>query len=254
MREHTFLKLHIIVNFTFYMSLMLTYGLFFKEVNSPVWLIVYALVVVSVLASAVPDVLINLGVKGIGKGIVRVAIILKGAIFILIFTVMNYDNWRYISIIVALIAVMSIFVEVILGAQLKNVKVTSGEILRRLREDKSETSEKLIKYLIGNFVNLGLFINMQQSNVEIIIFSIICIGVHIYLSEKILSVIKETRNIKNWKIRLIMWLIHLGCMLCIVLKILPIAYLLMGFYWMAVTDIAREKETSVIRSKDENIF
>lgn len=249
--NYFFLKLHIIVNLVFYLGIVWTFNLFFKEDNSAVWLVVYLLVIASVLCSAIPDMLINMGVKGIKKSVVRCTAIFKGGMFVFIYTIMNYDNWVYIVAIAGIITVADVPVEMILGKQLRNVNVTVREIISRLDSFGDNGAEKLGKYLCYNILNIGLFINMQESTIETIIFAGLCLAIHYYLSEKLLLVIKQNRQVKVGKTRLIMWLIHCIIMVCSVLEIDSLCYILMGLYWMVITDIAIEKETAVIKINDE---
>lgn len=202
------------------------------------------LIMCTLLISCIPDMLINMDIAHISIMHHRMDLVEKVLIILL------NDFYLYTGrAILVPIAVGTVLLNIIsvcaVFRKMKGIDVAS--VIERLKAQEEKGMEKQLGYLIGNFVNIALFISMQDNIVEIILCGIFCLGVHFYLSEKMIKFLKEKRKVSGNRYRVILWGMQLVIMLVSTMQIPNLCYVLEGVYGMIIIDSTLQNKTALIK-------
>lgn len=206
------------------------------------------LIMSGLLVSCIPDILINADIADIDIKRHRRDLIEKMTVFLAVYFFNKSEN-TLIFLCVFLLCIVNAIDVFCLWKQMIRACITKAKLVELLKNREEKNIEKLLEYLIGNSINIAIFVNMQDYMLEIIIWAVICIGVHFYLCEKILKEIKKIRKIPVNKYRFILWGIHIIIMVICIMKYSMICYVLEGIYGMIVIDVTMQNKTAIIKEK-----
>lgn len=210
--------------------------------------IAQVLVMSGLLVSCVPDFLINMDMAEISIINHRMDLVEK---VLLILTSDFYVQEKNIVLILVvtcigslnLVSVYTIF------RKMKGIEVINT--IEKLKNLEDKGLEKQLGYFIGNCINVALFLNMQDSMFEIVLWGIVCIGAHLYISERIVKNLKKTRKVSANRYRATFWGIHLVIMLVSIMQITNLCYILEGIYGMVIIDSTLQNKTALIKLKKQ---
>lgn len=237
---------YVVINLIFYASVVCTQLLLCTSIYSAILFVMQVLMMGGLLFSVVPDILFNCGIGDINIAYVRTDLLTKLLIITCIYNDFKIKNNLLIVIAVGMLSIVNMWSVYFLWKQLRKISIRKKEIIKIICNREEKNSGEFIKYLVGSSVNIALFLNMQETIVEIIIFSILCIGVQLFLSEKLLAVMKSSAHICIGKYRLILWIIHIAAMMACLLNLEMFCYAVEGIYWMVIIDTIMQNKSAAI--------
>lgn len=209
------------------------------------------LVISGLLASCIPDILINLDIADIDIKRHRRDLIGKILAFMAVYFYLRECKYILFLLCILFLCIINVIDVFFVWKQMKSSFITKRKLIEKLKnvEEKIDT-DKLSGYLAGILINNALFVNMQDSIPEIVIWGVIYLGVHLYLSENIIKVMKKNnRKISKNKYRFILWSIHIITMIVCIMKFDMICYVFGGVYCVVVIDITMQNKTAIIKEK-----
>lgn len=243
-RRKEIASVYLVMNVLFYMGIA---GLVL-DIGNGMGYIAQVLVMSGLLVSCVPDLLINMDMAEISIINHRMDLVEK-VLLILISDFYVQEKNIVLILVVACIGSLNLVSVYTIFRKMKGIDVINT--IEKLKNLEDKGLEKQLGYFIGNCINVALFLNMQDSMFEIVLWGIVCIGVHFYISERIVKNLKKTRKVSANRYRVIFLGIHLAIMLVSIMQIANICYILEGIYGMVIINSTLQNKTALIKLKKQ---
>lgn len=238
-------SLYIISNIIFYIGIITIIYLYVIDDNTAKWLGAEVLVIFGILGSSISDMMINVGISGISLNLVRYTLLIKYIVFCIVVTLLD-NYFKPIFIISMILFVLDFTFEYILIKQIKGTSTSIETFIEKVKQYDTLAVDRVIKYIAINTIGVLILANTYENIFGFIIAAIICIIIHLYTSEKIVTYIHDK---KLWKIRFVLWSIEILTIVFGFLNYRIITCSLFGLYYMVITDLLIPKKTSIISKK-----
>lgn len=239
-------KLHlvyIVSNIIFYLGICIIIYLYLVDDNTPKWLGGEILIILGIIGSAIPDMMINVGISGISISLARYAVLIKYIIFCMVITLLNH-YFKSVLIISMILFILDFIFEYVLVKQIKDSSISIEAFIEKVKNYDTSAFDKIAKYLVINIIGVLILTDIYENIFGFIIATIICIVIHLYTSEKIII---HIHNENLWKIRILLWVIEILSIAFGLLNYRIITCSLFGLYNMVIVDLLIPKKTSIIR-------
>lgn len=238
----------LISNLLFYIGIFLSIYLFGIDDNTYKWLIAILCIVVGMIGSAIPDAMINLGIREISIGLVQSGLIIKYLIFFICFTFLSILTIQTIIGVSVLFAV-DLLVEILLLKQIYGKHIEVQIFITKLRAFDTSPIDSVLKYFLFNILGILLFVNIHENLVECILMLIVCVFLHIYTSEKIIEKIDLEFAKNRWKIRGVLWCLEVIMLILAYFDKTMVVYAVFANYYTIATDLIMQRRTSIFHKK-----
>ena len=250
LKKNEIAHLYIFMSVLFYVGIVIL----IMDMGMKTEFIANVMIILGILFSCIPDMVVNLDIADIDIKCHRRDLIEKLLIFLAVDFYLAKFKYVLFLVCILILCIVNVIDVYVLWKQMKSYFITKRELIEKLRNAEQKKGkkdiDKLSGYLAGIIINNALFVNMQENILEIIIWSVICLGIHFYLCESIIKVMKKNNGkVSPKKYRFILWSIHVLIMFVCIMKFSMICYVITGIYFMVVIDITMQNKTAIIKEK-----
>lgn len=241
-------SVYIILTTLFYIGICLTFFLFLTNDESILWIFAEAFCVLGMLGIVIPDTVINLELCDVSIAAERGMMVLKLAIFCLVFSLLNKFCF-FVEISTAILAVVDLFLERYIVKKISSANISVSYYIEELQKFDTSLVDGIIKYFVVYGIGIILFLNIQAN----IYVSIVCMMVLTILQYFVSNQIVSSMNYdsKN-KLKFCLWIIFALTLVVASLNFEMVTCLMIGIYVMISIDSLQPKKTSLIKCKKEN--
>lgn len=234
-------------NVIFYMGIFGAVCLFLVDDNTPKWLLAILCVVIGIIGSAIPDAMINVGIEQISIRLVRIGMLVKYFSFLICLTFLDIATIPTI-IGTSLLFVGDLVVESLLLRGIFGKRISITAFMERSKKMDTSPLEGTINYLACNILAILLFLNIHENVIEGVAMLMLCVGLHGYISEKVITKMNFSFPKSKWKMRSVLWGLEAIMMIFAYFEKTMTVCIVFGSYYTIVTDLILQRKTSIFVS------